>query len=263
MGEVGASDSRGVHCALEVSMREVSGDKGSLCGLAATYQAAFQTILSKSELKQLSFDETKEKLGEMISMDASTTKKTFDVDLLEPFHNEMCSAITSKKRKKRSSVQINEKDFLNDDGMENMTKERYRREAETELEVAMRSYGSQLRYECGLARRFYDPEAEEFYDERWMTCNWKQTWTKVDYLDECIWTQCLNPPLPPEENLLDSTWDANPVEFGNNVSFVCGEDLYFLWDRDMAEFNVSCLDDGTWEDPAEWPVCVPCKFYHL
>ena len=145
MEKLGTSYNREVHSALDLSMREVSGDKGSLCGLAATYQAAFQTILSKSELKQLSFDETKEKLGEMISMDASTTKKTFDVDLLEPFHNEMCSAITSKKRKKRSSVQINEKDFLNDDGMENMTKERYRREAETELEVAMRSYGSQLR----------------------------------------------------------------------------------------------------------------------
>ena len=252
-----------VHSSLDLSMREISGDKGSLCGLAATYQAAFQTILSKSELKQLSFDETKERLGQMVSMDASTTKKTFDSDLLEPFYNEMCLPVTSSGgRKKRSSVQLDEEDF-NNDLMERIEKERYKRETETELEVEMRSYGSQLRYECGLARRFYDPEAEVFYDERWMTCNWNQTWTKVDYLDECIWTQCLNPPLPPEENLLDSTWDANPVEFGNNVSFVCGEDLYFLWDRDMAEFNVSCLDDGTWEDPAEWPVCVPCKFYHL
>ena len=91
---------------------------------------------------------------------------------------------------------------------------------ETEEEIEMRSFGSQLRYECGLARRFYDPDAEQFYDERWMTCNWNQTWTLVDYLDECIWTQCLNPPVPPTENLLDSTWDGNPVEFGSNVSYI-------------------------------------------
>ena len=51
-----------------------------------------------------------------------------------------------------------------------------------------------IRYECGLARRFYDIEAEEHYDERWMTCNWNTTWTKHDSLDECVWVQCLNPP---------------------------------------------------------------------
>ena len=170
----------------------------------------------------------------------------------------------SGKRKKRSLSPWNEEDedILNKKFMKMKYNEKHKRETETEteLEVEMRSYGSQLRYECGLARRFYDPETEDFYDERWMTCNWNQTWTKVDYLDECIWTQCLNPPYPPEENLLDSTWDQNPVEFGNNVSYVCGENLYFLWDRDMTEFNVTCLGDGTWEDPTEWPVCVPCKY---
>ena len=52
-----------------------------------------------------------------------------------------------------------------------------------------------FRYECGLARRFWDTEAEKNYTERWMTCNWNTTWTLHDSLDECIWVQCLNPPM--------------------------------------------------------------------
>ena len=57
--------------------------------------------------------------------------------------------------------------------------------SESEAELATRSYGSVLRYQCGLARKFYDPEMDEFYPERNMTCNWNATWTTRDYIDEC------------------------------------------------------------------------------
>ena len=48
------------------------------------------------------------------------------------------------------------------------------------------------------------------------------------------------------------------------MSYVCsggeeGEELFFEWDRDMAEYNVSCLEGGAWDQPAVWPVCLPCK----
>ena len=86
---------------------------------------------------------------------------------------------------------------------------RWRRAAqETEEELAMRSYGSVLRYQCGLARKFHDPEMDEFYPERNMTCNWNATWTARDYLDDCVWTQCLSPPEPPQNNLVISTWSG-------------------------------------------------------
>ena len=61
--------------------------------------------------------------------------------------------------------------------------------SESEAELATRSYGSVLRYQCGLARRFYDPELDSLYDERFMTCNWNKTWTVYDTIDECVWTQ--------------------------------------------------------------------------
>ena len=66
---------------------------------------------------------------------------------------------------------------------------------ESEEEILQRSYGSNLGYECGLARRFQDAETSELYPERWMTCNWNKTWTPVDMLDECVWIQCINPPM--------------------------------------------------------------------
>ena len=132
---------------------------------------------------------------------------------------------------------------------------------ETEAELATRSYGSVLRYQCGLARRFYDPELDSLYDERWMTCNWNQTWTLYDTIDSCVWTQCLYPPDPPTGNRLASTWSGDPVDFYGNVSYVCEEEgLYFEWDRDMEEFNITCQPGGTWDEPAIWPVCVPCEF---
>ena len=46
---------------------------------------------------------------------------------------------------------------------------------------------------------FYDTENEEHYQERWMQCNWNQTWTLTDQLDDCVWVQCLYPPDPPPE----------------------------------------------------------------
>ena len=88
----------------------------------------------------------------------------------------------------------------------------HKREAvETVEELEERSYGSRLRYECGLARRFVDPETGGHYLERWMQvgddggdritmcpqCNWNNSWTPTDSLDSCDWVQCLYPPPPP------------------------------------------------------------------
>ena len=100
-------------------------------------------------------------------------------------------------RKKRS-VTSAEKEFRSQVRAPRQTEE----PAESEAELATRSYGSVLRYQCGLARRFYDPELDSLYDERLMTCNWNKTWTVYDTIDECVWTQCLNPPDPPPGTLL-------------------------------------------------------------
>ena len=126
--------------------------------------------------------------------------------------------------------------------------------------LEIKSYGTQLRYECGLARKFHDEIYDETYDERRMTCNWNNSWSEHDSLDPCIWVQCLYPPLPPPTSNLKLIWDGSPVNFTHNVSYVCkSDDLYFEWDRDMEEFNITCLEDGSWDAPDIWPICVNCK----
>ena len=131
---------------------------------------------------------------------------------------------------------------------------------ETDEELALRSYGSRLRYQCGLARKFQDSETERYYSERWMSCNWNKTWSPTDQLDPCVWVQCINPPAPPEDTRLALLWEGQPVHFQDNVSYTCHSDnLYFELDKEMVEYNVSCLEDGTWDAPEVWPVCLNCK----
>ena len=95
-------------------------------------------------------------------------------------------------RKKRSIAETLVKDI--------QFQERFKRAGsddsavETEEEIALRSSGSRLRYECGPARQFFDDFTQELYTERWMECNWNQTWTRTDVLDTCHWIQCLDPP---------------------------------------------------------------------
>ena len=59
---------------------------GSLCGMAAIYQAAQQTILTISEIKQMSYNDVKIRMGEMMLMDSSTSRGSPDETLLNDFY---------------------------------------------------------------------------------------------------------------------------------------------------------------------------------
>ena len=69
--------------------REETSDKGSVCGMAAVYQAALQTILTRSELKQMSYNDVKIRIGEILGMDETSSKSARDVTLLEEFYEGM------------------------------------------------------------------------------------------------------------------------------------------------------------------------------
>ena len=52
-----------------------------------------------------------------------------------------------------------------------------------------------------------------------------------------------------------------PVEFHDNTSYSCSSDkVFFEEDRDMGEWNLTCLEDGSWEEPV-WPVCLASGNY--
>ena len=73
-----------LHPLEDLSGRKESGAKGSLCGLAALYRAGRDTILSQSELKLLSYDLLRDKIGG--EMGLSDTKALSDQELLEQFY---------------------------------------------------------------------------------------------------------------------------------------------------------------------------------
>ena len=54
--------------------------------MAAVYQAALQTILTRSELNQMSYNDVKIQLGEILGMDETMSKNAKDVTLLEDFY---------------------------------------------------------------------------------------------------------------------------------------------------------------------------------
>ena len=57
-----------------------------MCGMAAVYQAALQTILTRSELNQMSYNDVKIRIGEILGMDETSSKNARDVTLLEDFY---------------------------------------------------------------------------------------------------------------------------------------------------------------------------------
>ena len=136
-----------------------------------------------------------------------------------------------------------------------------KRETQPE-ETEVRSSGSRLRFQCGVARMFYSPElaGNGTYDERLMQCNWNTSWTVEDSLDSCVWVQCIDPPQPPPETSLKLIWSGDPVEFHHDVHYECEEEgLYFEAGREIENFNLTCLTDGSWDVPSVWPRCISSK----
>ena len=42
-----------------------------MCGMAAVYQAGLQSILTRSEINQMSYNDVKIRIGEVLGMDAT------------------------------------------------------------------------------------------------------------------------------------------------------------------------------------------------
>ena len=121
-------------------------------------------------------------------------------------------------------------------------RQRIRRQTKDDTSISF--YGNTLTYECGLARRFKEPESNLLYDTRSIVCNWNKTWTPYTEIDPCIWVACINPPDPPFFTNLVVEWDGVPINFTNNISYTCDSDFiphYFESDRDLQEYNISCL----------------------
>ncbi len=61
---------------------------------------------------------------------------------------------------------------------------------------------------------------------------------------------------PPPATGLKSNWNGVPVPFFSNSSYSCAKSTtFFLADRNLEAWNLTCLPGGVWQTPV-WPSCV-------
>ena len=95
-------------------------------------------------------------------------------------------------------------------------------------------------------------------------CQWNQEYTST-FPDistaQCVWTHCLNPPLPPDEkNLKSIDWDGNPILIGESITFNCVDNMKTEDAFIDASVTITCGADNAFSpsDP-DWPQCLPSK----
>ena len=61
-----------VHTQVDLSLREISSEQGGLCGLAAIYQALDSTLLTKSQLRAMGYEDLVEVMASSTDYDELT-----------------------------------------------------------------------------------------------------------------------------------------------------------------------------------------------
>ena len=89
--KLGLSLNSSIHTVVDLSLREVSGEQGGLCGIAAIYQALASTVLTKSQLRVLGYEALIELMAdEMIMTDQKKVQEMSDAEILMHFYDCKC-----------------------------------------------------------------------------------------------------------------------------------------------------------------------------
>ena len=76
-----------VHTVVDLGLRQVSAEQGGLCGLAAIYQALDSTILTKSQLRSMSYEELVEVMADEMGIPINDAGKKSDAEMLLHLHD--------------------------------------------------------------------------------------------------------------------------------------------------------------------------------
>ena len=76
-----------VHTVVDLSLRPISGEQGGLCGLAAIYQALDSTLLTKSQLRSMAYEELVEVMADEMLMELKEAMKKSDAEMLMHFYD--------------------------------------------------------------------------------------------------------------------------------------------------------------------------------
>ena len=125
-------------------------------------------------------------------------------------------------------------------------------------------HGTKVTYSCGLGKRFvrYTENGKgPYYHNKTLTCQWNTTWAPEGLLDECEAVACAAPSVPDGSRLKLQQMDTLTFAFGKTATFMCDNSgIYFEQGREMKSFNLTCLENGRWNVPYEWPKCVESEY---
>ena len=83
------------HSLPELQSRDTTASSGGLCGIAATFQALHDTLLTPSQLKKMSHISMKEAILEELGMDLVLAKTELDLKVLKWFFEKICNKHTT------------------------------------------------------------------------------------------------------------------------------------------------------------------------
>ena len=75
-----------IHSKPDLGKREVAGDQGGLCGIAALQHALGSTVATISMLRHLDYDGIRQLMASEMGLAGSRLGTMMDVDLLDEFH---------------------------------------------------------------------------------------------------------------------------------------------------------------------------------
>ena len=76
-----------VHTVVDLSLRAISAEQGGLCGLGAIYQALDGTLLTKSQLRSMAYEQLVEVMADEMLMELKEALKKSDAEMLMHFHD--------------------------------------------------------------------------------------------------------------------------------------------------------------------------------
>ena len=92
------------HSLPELQSRDTTAASGGLCGIAATYQALHDTLLTPSQLKKMSHISMKEAILEELGMDLVLAKTELDLKVLKWFFEKICNKHTKSFSKPKGKL---------------------------------------------------------------------------------------------------------------------------------------------------------------
>eukprot|EP00094_Tigriopus_californicus_P007645 TCALIF_07362-PA protein Name:"Protein of unknown function" AED:0.08 eAED:0.08 QI:70/1/0.75/1/0.33/0.25/4/0/117 len=87
-------------------------------------------------------------------------------------------------------------------------------------------------------------------------CQADGTWSFLVPLQDCTWSHCMMPLIPPPESKLKLfKWNGLPIAIGNVATYVC-QDGMSLPVYTEANFTVECGPGNAFIEPVSWPTCL-------